>query len=126
MSDVQIVYIAASFFIAMTLCIIFVQIRDHFDNVHQLKMSRLRLEIVDGLLFARQHCSEIDRVRAQPEVEKGLKSAFGLTDRQVEAIMRIKKPIRSISEERIHWQRQQLLDKIGSLEKRTGKRIKPS
>jgi DNA gyrase/topoisomerase IV subunit A len=124
MSDVQIVYIAVSFLIVMTLCIIFVQIHDHFDSVHQLKRSRLRLEVMDGLLFARQHCSEIESIRARPEVEKGLKSAFGLTDRQVEAIMKIKKPLRSISEEGIQGRRQHLLDKIGLLEERTGKRTK--
>ena len=124
MSDVQIVYIAVSFFIAVTLCIIFIQVRDHFDDVHKLKIKRARLEIMDGLLFARRHCSEIDGVKARPEVEKGLKSAFGLTDRQITAIMKIKKPFRSISEESIQGQRQQLLDEIGSLEKRTGKRAK--
>ena len=126
MSDVQIVYIAVSFFIAMTLCIVFVQVHDHFDDVHKLKISRARLEIMDGLLFARRHCSEIDGIKARPEVEQGLKSAFGLTDRQVEVIMKIKKPFRSISEESIQGQRQQLLDEIGSVEKRTWKRTKPS
>jgi DNA gyrase/topoisomerase IV subunit A len=126
MSDVQIVYIAVSFFIAVTLCIVFVQVRDHYDDVHQLKISRLRLEIMNGLLFARQHCSEIDGIKARPGVEKGLKSAFGLTDRQVEAIMKIKKPMRSIPEESIRGERQQLLNEIDSLEERTGKRAKPS
>ena len=126
MSDVQIVYIAVSFLIAVTLCIVFIQVREHFDDVHQLKISTLRLEIMDGLLFARQHCSEIDGIKARPEVEKGLKSAFGLTDRQVEAIMKIKKPMRSIPEESIRGERQQLLNEIDSLEERTGKRAKPS
>jgi hypothetical protein len=124
MSDVQIVYIAVSFLIVVTICIVIIQVRDHFDDLHKLKIKRARLEIMDGLLFARRHCSEIDGVKARPGVEKGLKSAFGLTDRQVIAIMKIKKPFRSISEESMQGERQRLLDEIGSLEKSTGKRTK--
>jgi DNA gyrase/topoisomerase IV subunit A len=126
MSDVQIVYIAVSFLIVVTLCIVIIQVRDHFDDVHKLKIKRARLEIMDGLLFARQHCSEIDGIKARPGVGKELKSAFGLTDKQAEAIMKIKKPFRSISEESIRGERQRLLDEVGSLEKRTGKRAKSS
>lgn len=126
MSDVQIVSTAISFLVAVTVYIIFIQVRDHFDDVRKLKICRLRLEIVDGILFARRHCSEIDRIKAQPEVENGLKSAFGLTEVQVKAILKIKKPIRSISEVSMQSEKQRLLDEIGALEKRTGKRAKSS
>jgi DNA gyrase/topoisomerase IV subunit A len=126
MSDVQIVSVAVSFFVAVTVYIVFIQVRDHFDGVHQLKIKRTRFEIMDGLLLARQHSSEIDSIKTRPEVEKELIAAFGFTDRQIEAIMKIKKPFRSISEESIRGERQRLLDEVGLLEKRTGKRAKPS
>jgi DNA gyrase/topoisomerase IV subunit A len=126
MSDVQIVSTAISFLVGVTAYIIFILVRDHLDDVHKLKICRLRLEIMDGMLFARQHCSEIDSIKTRPGVETELKSAFGLTEVQVKAIMKTKKPFRSISEESMQGERQSLLDEIASLEKMTGKRARPS
>jgi DNA gyrase/topoisomerase IV subunit A len=125
MSDVQIISIAVAFLVGVTAYIVFIQVRDHFDGVHKLKICRLRLEIIDGMLFARQHCSEIESIKSRPGVEAALKSAFGLTEVQIKAIMKLKKPLRGMSEESMREERQRLLDEIGSLEERTGKRTKP-
>ena len=124
MTDVQIVSIAVSFLVGVTAYIVFIQVRDHFDDVHKLKICRLRLEIIDGMLFARQHCSEIDSIKTRPGVETALKSAFGFTEVQVKAIMKLKKPLRGMSEESMRGEKQRLLDEIGLLEESTGKRAK--
>jgi DNA gyrase/topoisomerase IV subunit A len=124
MSDIQIIATAVSFLVAVTAYIVFIQVRDHFDGVHKLKICRLRLEIMDGMIFARQHCSEIDSIKSRPGVEAALKSAFGLTEVQVKAIMKLKKPLRGMSEESMQGERQRLADEIGSLEESTGKRAK--
>lgn len=121
MSDVQIITIAVIFFIAVTLCIVVIQFREYFSDVHRLKVCRGRLEIIDGLLHARQHASEIDSIKAGPEAHKQLKSIFGFTDLQAVAIMKINKPIRGISENDMRAERQRLSVEIEGLEKRTGK-----
>jgi DNA gyrase/topoisomerase IV subunit A len=122
MSDIQIISTAVSFLVAVTVYIVFIQVRDHFDGVHKLKICRLRLEIMDGMLFARLHCSEIDSIKTRPGAEAALKSSFGLTEVQIKAIMKLKKPLRGMSEESMQGERQRLLDEIGSLEKNVGRK----
>ncbi|HUI93133.1 MAG TPA: hypothetical protein VLX68_12870 [Chitinivibrionales bacterium] len=124
MSDVQIVSIAVVFFIAVTLCIVIIQFREYFSDVHRLRVTSGRLEIIDGLLHARQHASEIDNIKAGPDAEKELKSAFGFSDLQAVAIIKINNPMRSVSEENLREERQRLAKEVEELEKRTGKRKK--
>ncbi|VVB83763.1 DNA gyrase subunit A [uncultured archaeon] len=86
----------------------------------ELKKSKERLEIVDGLLIALKNLDEVIEIikKSREEAAENLMKKFGFTKKQAEAILETKlRQLTALEQEKLKKEHEELKTKISELEK---------